>query len=898
MLSLSYQARVLWGKTNRHEPEVWLPLYVHLSDSLEIGKLLWDNWLPQGTKKLLDGKRAVFLFLSAVHDIGKAAPEFQSKNSLLEEKVQATGLKFRLLSEKNKTSHALVGWMILKRHGLSEQLAVIVGGHHGKFPNRENERALKALTDHTGFNDHDWLSAQDELFNWALDLCEITQDELSKIKLTETQQALMNGLLIMTDWLASDASRFNLFSTLPSKMDSSLIRAQVAWQDLALTRPWVAKPVADGWQKRFKFAPRPMQKEILSVITKLEAPGIVVIEAPMGEGKTEAALAVAEQLASKMGKSGVYFALPTMATSNAIFTRFEDWVKQLGDKLTINLAHSKANLNDNFTFIKKAGYTPNINDDDADNPESGNVVVNQWFRGRKKGLLADFVVGTIDQVLLAALKTKHIGLRHLGLANKVVIIDECHAFDAYMNEYLARALEWLGEYQVPVIILSATLSSLTRKKIIDAYLHQDSTPPPDVIPEWKRPADYVVPQAPAPPAWVTNTAYPVMTYTEGKQVRQLLLPSSSRQVKVKLSLQADEQLLVKLRELLVDGGCIGIVRNTVRRAQELFTLLKKELPDVKVKLIHSRFLACDRANKEKELVTLFGPDDDKRPAKMIIVGTQVIEQSLDIDFDLLITDLAPMDLLLQRLGRLHRHAWHQRPALLQTPQCLITGVEDTSKPQFASGIEKIYDRYLLRQTLEHLPKQEVILPDQIAPLVQLVADERDKDYQRYQHKIKIKETRAEMFRIREANKHEALLDFTNITFDFGNDAKAAAKVRDSSDSLEVIVVQKIAGEFHLLPWIENGAVLDHNNEPEPQLAKAAATSTVNLPLSLCREDIINETIKYLEKNCRHEAWQKSPWLAEQLILVLNSKLKTKIWDYNINYEKDRGLLVTKVNDRT
>ena len=161
----------------------------------------------------------------------------------------------------------------------------------------------------------------------------------------------------------------------------------------------------------------------------------------MGAGKTEAALVCAEILAAKTKRTGVFFALPTQATSDGIFPRLLDWIKNLDTDSVhaIELAHGKAQFNEDYQALRLFGGDANVGEDEDDG-----VIVHQWFGGPKKTLLADFVAGTIDQLLLAALKQKHVMLRHLGLAGKVVVIDECHAYDAYMGQYLYRALNWLG----------------------------------------------------------------------------------------------------------------------------------------------------------------------------------------------------------------------------------------------------------------------------------------------------------------------------------------------------------------------------------------------------------------------------------------------------------------------
>ena len=179
-------------------------------------------------------------------------------------------------------------------------------------------------------------------------------------------------------------------------------------------------------------------------------------------------------MASRFGLGGVFFGLPTQATANGIFPRLLGWADTQSEKTlpqAIKLAHGMAELNECYLRLQGRGVQL-----EEDAQEEHRVQVHQWFRGNKQVLLANFVIGTVDQLLLAALAQKHVMLRHLGLAGKVVIIDECHAYDTYMNCYLDRTLEWLGWYKVPVILLSATLPARRRTELVEAYQQKKAAP--------------------------------------------------------------------------------------------------------------------------------------------------------------------------------------------------------------------------------------------------------------------------------------------------------------------------------------------------------------------------------------------------------------------------------------
>src|SRR5699024_786567 len=190
------------------------------------------------------------------------------------------------------------------------------------------------------------------------------------------------------------------------------------------------------YEKRFGFKePHNIQKTFTDIIEQSAGSEIFILEAPMGIGKTEAALIGVEQLAKKTGRNGLFFGLPTQATSNGIYPRIYSWLnkisKEFDENLPIRLAHGKAALNDDFSSLAR-----NIN---IDEKRKDSIFVNEWFSGRKTTALDDFVVGTVDQFLLLALKQKHLALRHLGFSKKVIIIDEVHSYDSYMSQYLLEA---------------------------------------------------------------------------------------------------------------------------------------------------------------------------------------------------------------------------------------------------------------------------------------------------------------------------------------------------------------------------------------------------------------------------------------------------------------------------
>ena len=933
-----WQSKVLWAKkANGNEDKLWLPLIMHMSDAAEIARLVWHHWLPSCTKLRIahginilqegeaddeDAALPCFVFLAAGHDLGKAIPAFQGNfnssefDEQLRKQIVDAGLSIPINIHSREARHFWASQLILEHYEFSPKLAVIIGAHHGQPPSYKQLNDLRtAYQTDLGWEkgQEAWSKLQQELLDYALQLAGVSQQEAQLWQPDITAQVLLCGLVIMVDWIVSNESYFPHID-LSGNVRASDERALAAWEELKLPDCW--NPVndwewmgAEFYEKRFDIKkPRPVQRVILNLLGKVSCPGIVIIEAPMGEGKTEASLAAAELLAYKTKRSGVFFALPTQATANGLFLRICSWIERLQDGVNhaVYLAHGKADLNKLYDKIQTAtkevgGYWVG----GVESEETGDdaIIVHEWFSGRKKGILADFVIGTIDQVLMGGLKQKHLALRHLGLANKVVILDECHAYDAYMSQYLYKVLNWLGAYSVPVVVLSATLPGDKRKQLIDAYLNRDSAP----VSEYDPIFDKEQPEAPLVPLWATTYEYPIITYTEGGEVYQEKICGEQRSIEVALKvISDDEQIVMILEDLLSEGGCAGIIVNTVKRAQKIASTLNQFFDEDCVQLLHSRFLAMDRAEKEKNLFAKLGADGD-RPQRCIVVGTQIFEQSCDLDFDVLFSDICPMDLLIQRIGRLHRHQ-RDRPPKLLNPQCFITGMSDAG---FDRGAELVYGKYLLMNTRAMLPSS-ITLPNDIPRLVQetyrpdgvSMIPEIQRDYEdakeKQKQKLLKKITQAKTFQI--SDPYKGMGDLvgwldTSITDD-PSGKRGEAAVRDTADSMEVLVVQRRGQEFYMLPRLDKfkGQKIPSYMPPETELARAMAECSIQLPRELCWK--LDDTIRELEKIALYELreWQQSPWLKGELFLVLDEQFGTELCGYHLQYDQCYGMLSKKIGE--
>jgi CRISPR-associated endonuclease/helicase Cas3 len=598
--------------------------------------------------------------------------------------------------------------------------------------------------------------------------------------------------------------------------------------------------------------------------------GLMIVEAPMGVGKTEAALLAAEVLAHDSGANGCFVALPTQATTDAMFGRVRSWLDRIPGGATLTLAHGKAHLNDEYRGLARRGHID----------ESCGAVAHDWLRGRKKAGLAGFVVGTIDQVLLAGLKSRHVMLRHLALAGKVVIIDEVHAYDVYMSQYLHRVMEWLGAYRVPVILLSATLPDARRAELLAAY---DSTAPR-----------------------VQTPGYPAITATN---IEPQTLPLPDRTVSVAVDRLGDDLDAVKsyLREHLADGGCAVVVRNTVRRVQETADHLADEF---EVTINHARFLACDRAEIDRELLRRFGPPTTAqgRPRRHVVVASQVVEQSLDIDFDVMVTDLAPMDLLLQRMGRLHRH---DRPDRAMRARCAVTGADwSTTPPTPVRGSTFVYDpHHLLRAAALLNGVEELSLPQDIARLVQDAYGDDRLGPESWQPVMGLaRDQAAERARKRGASartyllprpSNDSLVGWLSASADEVDEDhhRSVAQVRDGADSLEVLVVQHDTdGGLRTPDWVKGGGQqipIIGGELPWP-LVRVISACSLRLPHALCHEGVIDAVIRELEDGWRVSSFEETRALKGQLVLAFDDDRTAELQGYRLTYDPTRGLLHERI----
>lgn len=501
--------------------------------------------------------------LAALHDLGKISPGFQRKcEAWLEEngltKVARNGCwDTAMESDHGKVSHAAIQ-AFFSENGLDRKTAkfvsTVLGAHHGRLtpPNDRGYRPQKLMSDSASQIDWDSVRRVNAQKVWHLFAAADTQ-----IELDDTSPSLwwLAGLTAVADWIGSDERFFSPERKTEDKDITSLARK-------ALNAIGFLPQGLNGnlsFEALFGFPPNDMQAKALATIT---GPGVFVIEAPMGMGKTEAALGAAYQLMVTGKANGIYFALPTQATSNRIHLRMNEFLRRITPEASASrLIHGNSWLmqTDSGICLAATGKQGTA----ADDARTGR----DWFASAKRALIAPFGVGTVDQALLGVVAAKHFFVRHFALAGKVVILDEIHSYDLYTGtliDKLTTTLEGLG---CTVIVLSATLTGKRRGQMVSC--------PEGMTEEARRP-------------------YPLITgRNEGQPLEPVpATPPESHNIKVDfISAEHATEEAIKLAH---NGGAVLWICNTVGAAQKQYSRFKGL--DFPVGLLHSRFPFWQRKN--------------------------------------------------------------------------------------------------------------------------------------------------------------------------------------------------------------------------------------------------------------------------------------------------------------
>lgn len=831
----------LWGKLCPRRPAQYHPLLHHLIDVAITVEALWTQVLPAATRdlycSLIEAEPPAvcqwLAFLAGLHDLGKATPGFQGQVPEQRRRLCHAGW---VLPYGASRAHDVLGLMIL--HGLiasrltaeqradiaSLDLATVVAAHHGSpvspQPSAQGERHL---------GNQAWDAARTELFLALLQLAALQHHTMPPGLVRPPRRLLpiLGGLVRVADWVASRNTPSGDEGAGEDYADRARARVEAHLDQADWGRE--AAPLME-FRDLFGFDPNDMQGRVARLAGPVPSAALVLVEAPTGSGKTEAALHLAHLWEGHGRQAGLYLALPTQATATAIQERMRGY-PAFGK---VRLVHDGAERHD-----------------DSDPPA---------IPSRAGRLLERLVVGTIDQGLLAVLSDRQAWVRLLGLANKTVILDEVHAYDTYTSNLLLRLVEWLAALNCSVVVLSATLAAGQRAELLQAYG--------------------------AVQADAVEIPYPRVTLATSTVQHVAPLPAGAQREIALRHVAPRADLAAELAAALAGGGCAAVICNTVAAAQHTYLQLKQGLPpgDIEVELLHARFPLSAREQRERRAIARFGKHGE-RPARAVLVATQVVEQSLDVDFDLLVSEWAPMDTLIQRLGRLHRHR-RARPPSLQTPHLWLLPPEVRDGVPDFGGTAAVYEEYILLRTWQQLrDRRALVLPAETEALIEACYGPADLSQVDEPLATRLHTAARRLASDREAQQYAALQQAdaspgaTDGPAVSARPAGPALARRHDLPTAEVVCLQPDERGWRL----PLGPVVSLTDRPTPDMVSALLRGAVTLRG--------HETAHELWQQPQPESWRRHPVLGRLTPLILDEHMTAHLGRSRLRLDPDLGLVI-------
>ncbi|UNO44194.1 CRISPR-associated endonuclease Cas3'' [Streptomyces sp. MST-110588] len=942
----------LIGKTADHANGTDNLLVSHLLDTAAVAERIWDDFLARATRDMLDrtaggaGKgRELLMWLAGLHDLGKATPAWQGKYPSAAKRVREAGLTWDAPTVKNyEWAHGRAGGFLLRRllpeEGWPpehvEWIWPLIAGHHGFFPLASSLKPPPPARGQAQGRQQ-WPLVQRALLRLVGELLELAP-VAGLVPAEVPSRALqlhLAGLIAMADHVASSRGYFRgVDDPALVTLDRARERAATAWTALGLRRGWegLCLPDDEVFERRYGEPLRPVQKLVAETARAMPTAGMLIIEAPMGEGKTRAGLIGAEILAARFGFDGVFVGMPRWSTADPMFRDVQEWAEttQAGLGAQVALLHLWQNFAPEWTAFhhataeQRAAAIGDCSEERAGRQEdhADGQSPSRFFFGTGRGLMCPFVVSSTDELLYAAARSNWASMRMAGLLGKVVVLDEVHATDVHGFQFLQEALRWLGQACVPVVLLSATLAAGQRRQIADAYLagatgeagyEGGAMPEPqdDTMPGPRRGRARVTtvcmpPAAGAPPVTSARgclSMRPERVYTIDVFPEDVTRPDTEA---------ADPALVGRLVEDLSDGGCALVVRETTLRAQNLYRSLRDRFGPDGVVLLHEQMTARDRALRTDMCLRVLSPrGGGDRPHRLVVVATRVAEQSFDVDVDLLVTDLAPVDLLLQRTGRLHRNPHRGRPARLRTPRVLITGMtidatspsgtsDSSGVPRFQHDCEQRYGHYPLLNAA-HLVLTAArgagvpwSLPSRIPDLVAMGYDDSTELPQAWREAAEaarrewqdIRDSRADQARClllsrRGSGEGGTLAGLHYVAAPVLRGGRGlSALVRGEQPSAEAVVVVQEGGAYRML----SGTPLDDREGLSDALIDELLTHTLELPGKYVPMDPV--TLNPLPQWEKH----KSGRFGGRVALVLDTQYRVVLAGRRLRYDTELGLV--------
>ena len=711
-------------------------------------------------------------WLATFHDIGKVTPGFIGKL------YKNLGLNPPWENEFTEPAggHAHASNIILEKE-YGEKFALLAGSHHGISAQKLQ---IGDSLQNENMGGAKWQDLRQSLLKKLqkdLQLCECDLKHLP-----EEKMPIILGAVILADWLSSGMD-LSFTAPLPDQKELRKVIFEAGFQPPNWKKGY-------NFSSLFGFEPNELQKSC----SDLGKPGsIYIIESGMGSGKTEAALYLAYQLLENQQADGLYFAMPTKLTSEKIYDRLNQFLAkavQNPEEVESLLIHGEA-------WLEKELSQPDENGTLLKNPDS-------WFQTPKRALLAPFAAGTVDQALLAVINVRHKALRAFALSGKVVILDEVHSYDNYTGSLVAELVQKIRDWGGTVIILSATLTAETRKKLLGIPDLADG----EKLQEAEKP-------------------YPLISLRtpDTDQIREIPFAADPPS---RVELRSTSEELAALSEALnhaENGEQVLWITNTVATSQDIYRKLQTVATGIEVGLIHSRFPVFQRRKNEEYWVDLLGKNgQDKRCKKgRILVATQILEQSVDVDADFMISQLAPADMLFQRLGRLWRHRKFDkiRPSSA-VRQALILYPEECNDPLkiLHSPLNlNPYDPYWMLRTFQVWKKHDhVILPNDIRPMLEEVYQDREDEEAMLSLKQDMEKKKDYMERMADLSQAECNSN------DLLHEDKVATRLSEQEE-VQLLLLQKgnrgLASDQYLFPFFADTPI----ELPAPSASKKKRNKT-------------------------------------------------------------------------
>lgn len=777
-----------WGKADPNYPgePKWHPVAYHCLDVAAVAAAWWDespvirhaflasfDWPEHAANQL----RAWVLFFVALHDLGKFDVRFQVKalealrfawsELNLEDVDEGLARNFDHGSAGYAwVMHELRSWVMSDADDSGENWrnwTLAVTGHHGELsssPDKGGEYAEQQVME------HDRMARRAFVFELASLFLEPEALGLKTPppRCLSSAQIWLAGFCTVCDWIGSNTDAFPYCH----------LNRDTALADYFEARVGGIK--SEKWLHRFGLLARVSDYDGVNGLLNLEqgesprgvqveidnlpaTPGLTLIEAPTGSGKTEAALAYAWRLLETGVADSIVFALPTQATANAMLARAEAFAKRVFGTANVVLAHGKRNFNEAFQRLVDSGQRRT-----AQGKTEAAIQCAAWLASsRKRVFLGQIGICTVDQVLLSVLPVRHKFVRGFGLNKSVLIVDEVHAYDAYMHGLLGEVLRRQKATGGSVVLLSATLPAIARTKLLEAWESNGADDAP----------------------------YPALWHATQGAAAYITVPDDQRPARREVETEClklpgtfpDDAVLGRIISAAESGALVAVVMNLVDDAQRLTRLLRGRTT-LPVDVFHARYRFVDRQQKERITLDRYGRNAP-RDGGRILVATQVVEQSLDLDFDWMLTQICPVDLLFQRLGRLHRHQRDTRPDGFDVPRCTVLSVEGEDY-----GLHKLIygnTRVLWRTEQLVASAARIVFPEAYRDWIEQVY-QRD-DWADEPVSIALEH---DVFRALQNQRHAEALRLTCMTVSQFRDEEriATALTRDGEMSLTVLPIQR------------------------------------------------------------------------------------------------------------